>query len=140
MQLNISTDYAIRSLLCLALEGKPLSAGEIANRVKIPQPYLISIMAKLKKAGLVSSYRGKVGGYHLAIRPSEIPLWKIINVMEQTTQVAHCLENGSACSCFDPAHCPIRGAYYAAQNNMEDVFRRVTLEDLKNDIEKETPL
>jgi Rrf2 family protein len=93
-------------------------------------------MAKLKKAGLVSSYRGKIGGYHLAKRPSEIPLWKIINVMEQKSQLACCLEPDYTCSCFDPAHCPIRGAYYAAQSNMEDVFRSVTLENLKNNMEK----
>jgi Rrf2 family protein len=128
MQLNITTDYALRVLLCLVIEHRPLGAAEISNKVKIPQTYVTAIMSKLKKGGFVSAKRGQIGGYCLIKHPEDITMWDVIQVMERTPQIACC---GADCSCsFDTAQCPIREAYAVAQENMEDVFQGITIADL----------
>jgi Rrf2 family protein len=130
MQLNITTDYALRVLLCLATEQRPMGGAEIANQVKIPPTYITIIMAKLKKGGFISAKRGQVGGYLLAKSPETITIWDVIQVMERTPQIGCCVPDDYSCAYLDITQCPIRKAYADAQNNMEDVFRRVTLADL----------
>lgn len=131
MQLNVTTDYAIRSLLYIAIQNKPVTSPDIANVMVIPPNYLITIMAKLKKAGIVSVLRGKEGGYYLAKKPEEISLLDIINVMEGTTRINRCLEKDKYCSRFASESCPVRSVYVAMQNCIEDGFRKVTLATLK---------
>lgn len=57
MQLNITTDYAIRTVLYLGSEGKSRTAKEIAEEMCIPQKYLIKILSKLRKGVLSHLFR-----------------------------------------------------------------------------------
>lgn len=50
MQLNVTTDYAIRTVLYLGQCKKIASATEIANEMGIPKGYLEKVLSKLKKA------------------------------------------------------------------------------------------
>jgi Rrf2 family protein len=138
MQINITTDYAIRALLCLAVGNRPRNGVEIAESMKIPHSYLLTLMAKLKRAGFVSSTRGHSGGYALAKLPSNITLWDIISVMEGAPQLIRCLEADGYCSKFASGEdCPLRRVYGAVQKSFEDIFRGVTLEDLIKDLNPE---
>jgi Rrf2 family protein len=132
MQLNQTTDYALRALLCLAAEQRPLVAAEISEKIKIPPSYVPVIMSKLKKGQFVSSNRGQAGGYCLARRPDEIRLWDVIQVMERIPQLVRCSATVRDCA-FDAARCPIRRAYAAAQENLETVWKRTTIADLCQD-------
>jgi Rrf2 family protein len=131
MQLNITTDYAIRALLCLAREGKPMGAAELSEQARIPKTYLTFIMSKLKKGGCVSARRGQVGGYCLCKPPDQITLWDVIQAMERSSQLICCMLEGYRCDYQDAAQCPIRTVFGSAQRDIEEIFRRVTLADLK---------
>jgi Rrf2 family nitric oxide-sensitive transcriptional repressor len=130
MQLNITTDYAIRALFYLAMEKHPVGGSEISEKMNIPHSYLLTIMGKLKKAGFVSAARGHIGGYYLVKEPEAISMWDIISVMEGTTQVNRCLEDDQYCSRLAVDICPIRQAYGTVQKNMEETFKNVTLKQL----------
>jgi Rrf2 family nitric oxide-sensitive transcriptional repressor len=130
MYLNITTDYAIRILLCLAAEGRPLGAAELSAKSKIPKTYLTAIMAKLKRSGLVSANRGQIGGYCLIKPPKDIRLWDIIAIMERSPQVFRCIQGEYACAYRGGCRCPIQSVYHAAQESVERTFRSVTLQDL----------
>jgi Rrf2 family protein len=129
MQLNVTTDYALRVLLCLATEQRPLVAAEISDKIKIPQSYVSVIMLKLKKGGFISSNRGQVGGYCLIRRPEEISMWDVIQVMERAPQIACCNTAEHGCG-FQGEECPLQRVYSAAQNGIEDVLKRTTIADL----------
>jgi Rrf2 family protein len=135
MRLNITTDYAIRALLCLAENHRPTSGIELSETMKIPQSYLLTVMAKLKKAGIVSSTRGQSGGYELEKLPEEVTLWDIISVMEGSPQFFPCLEEGYECACYEVDKCPIRRVQNKVQKSMEDGFRSVSLADLLREME-----
>ena len=49
MQLNVTTDYAIRTVLYLGQCKKIASATEISNEMGIPRGYLEKVLSKAEK-------------------------------------------------------------------------------------------
>ncbi len=84
LKMSTRSTYAIRALTDLGsrAENGPVRLGEIAERQRIPLPYLEQIFYKLKGAGLVRAMRGPQGGYRLAKDPHDISLAEIITVLE----------------------------------------------------------
>jgi len=66
--------YAIKALVRLALSygGSPVQSRDIAAFGAIPVKYLEQVMHDLRQGGLVTSTRGKNGGYELARSPEDI--------------------------------------------------------------------
>jgi Rrf2 family protein len=84
MRISARCEYACRALLELSLHWpnpEPLRIHAISKRQNIPMRYLVQILIQLKRLGLVSSIRGKAGGYNLAKSPNKISLGE---VMRQT--------------------------------------------------------
>jgi len=72
-------DYAIRALCCIAKRKEGVhSVAEIVKCLKIPRPFLRKILQVLNKENIVYSYKGKGGGFKLAVKPDKITLLDII--------------------------------------------------------------
>ena len=67
MKLSTRARYGLRALIDLGMysENEAVSIQSIADRQNISDSYLEQLMAKLKKAGLVTSSRGVQGGGEL---------------------------------------------------------------------------
>lgn len=77
------TRYALRAMIHLSLQGdRRVPAGDISRRCGVPRKYLETIMADLRRGGLVESSRGKTGGYRARKDPSTIVLADILELME----------------------------------------------------------
>ena len=98
MQLNVTTDYAIRTVLYLGQCKKIASATEISNEMGIPRGYLEKVLSKLKKAEYISADLGARGGYRLNKTLKDITLGDVIRLMESTTKINRCLEDDAYCS------------------------------------------
>ena len=85
MQLNVTTDYAIRTVLYLGQCKKIASATEISNEMGIPRGYLEKVLSKLKKAEYISADLGARGGYRLNKTLKDITLGDVIRLMENAT-------------------------------------------------------
>jgi len=74
MHISTRCHYAIKALVRLALSygGAPVQSRDIAEFGGIPVKYLEQVMHDLRQGGLVTSTRGKNGGYVLARPPEEI--------------------------------------------------------------------
>jgi Rrf2 family protein len=68
--------------LALKFSGGPAQISDIAKSQKIPIRFLEQILLLLKRRGLVSSVRGKEGGYSLVRHPSEVSVLEIIEALE----------------------------------------------------------
>ena len=85
VKLSVKTDYAARAVLELSahsVDGPTLKVDDLAMVVGTSPNYLVQILIELKAAGLVSSVRGKQGGYRLAKAPREITLgdvWRAVD-------------------------------------------------------------
>ena len=66
--------YALRALVALvkAGPGASLMISDIARDQSIPKKFLEQILLELKRAGIVLSRRGRLGGYALLRAPGEI--------------------------------------------------------------------
>ncbi len=132
MQLNITTDYAIRSMLYLTIVGRQASSSEISEAMCVPENYLYSVMGKLKKAELVKATRGVNGGWTLVGEPSEVTLLDVISVMEGTIKINRCLSDAEGCNRRATDTCQVHEFYLEIQEQLERYFGGVTLENLKN--------
>ncbi len=85
MKISLKVEYACRVLAQLARGyGKPHLAHieALAKIEAVPANYLVQILNELRNGGLISSRRGKQGGYALARPPAEITLYDIVRVVD----------------------------------------------------------
>ena len=66
MQLKLTTDYAIRTIVYLATQSGITSVAEIGSKMGISENYLMKVLKALKDAGLVAGYQGKRGGQQMS--------------------------------------------------------------------------
>lgn len=130
MQLTITTDYAIRTVICLGTGEGCMTAETISTAMCIPQKYLAKILKKLKEAGMVQSISGANGGYKLKKELSNIRLGDILEIMEVTMKINRCLEADEFCSRNAQRICSVRKFYKAVQEEMEAKIMGITVQDL----------
>lgn len=84
MNVSVRCEYALRAVLDLALAepGMPVRIAGIARRQDVPQKFLETILADLKKQGFLESRRGADGGYLLAKTPETITVGQVIRGIE----------------------------------------------------------
>lgn len=87
MRVKISQklDYACRALLHLTRKydgSTVLRSDDIAKVEAIPTSFLAQILHQLKKGEIVTSRRGKSGGWLLARAPAEITLLEVIEAVD----------------------------------------------------------
>ncbi len=81
--LTLTSEYALRAVVYLANhDGQRVSGTQIANEADVPRKYLSRILADLVRAGVLDSTRGKGGGFQLARKANEIPLFDILSPFE----------------------------------------------------------
>lgn len=76
------TEYALRSLTCVARSGQRRSVREIAACEHIPPATLSKILHMLCRHGLVHSKRGRAGGFWMARDPGRIRLQEVVEIFE----------------------------------------------------------
>ena len=130
MQFNVTTDYAIRTVLYLGQCKKRASTTEIAKEMGIPRGYLEKVLSKLKKAEYISANLGTKGGYSLNKSLKEITLGDVIRIMENTTKINRCLEQDNFCNRNAADFCAVRKYYMRVQKELEDKFFNVSLEEI----------
>ena len=112
-------------------EGSGAQTDAIAKRQKIPRRYLQQIFQKLKKALIIGSRRGSLGGYFLMKRPEEITIGDIVHITENGLVLVACegdKKSKKVCSRFD--ECVTRIIWKEAGNRLREYFDSVTIEDL----------
>ncbi len=89
MKLTTRGHYSVKALLDLSLQPSygPASVKAIAKRQDIPAPYLEKLLMEMRRAGLVKSIRGSIGGYQLAQEPAKISIGQILESVGES--IAH---------------------------------------------------
>ncbi len=81
MRINARVDYAVRAVVELAAAAPDaLTSDKIAAAQDIPTRFLQANLADLQHARLVTSQRGRDGGYRLALPASEISIARVMRV------------------------------------------------------------
>ena len=85
MAANRTTEYAVRALVVLEMEGsrgKVRQAAELAKLSGTPPKFLEQVLRILTKGGLVRSRRGAGGGYELARSAGKIRMDEVVHLVE----------------------------------------------------------
>lgn len=85
MRISQKLEYACRATVCLAkhYDGNAVvKLEDLSQREDISPSFLVQILNELKRAGVVSSKRGKAGGYVLSRPPAQIPLAEVVKAVE----------------------------------------------------------
>ncbi len=126
--------YGLRALVELARAGGgQLTAGELAQRADAPRKFLEAILLELSRNSLVTSRRGKFGGYTLARPAPEISFAEVIRVVDGPLALAPCvsprLGYRKCGDCPDREACTLREALLRARDATAEVLERYTLAD-----------
>ena len=128
MQLNLSTDYAIRLILYLAKAAKTVSSSKLSAAVGVSPRYLLQIGAKLRDTGLITTSHGSAGGYGLSRPAREISLYDIIIVMEERVKAKQRTDSGDT---KEIAEFQILDtAYGYVDGVIGDILKSITIENL----------
>lgn len=139
MELNTKGRYAVMAMADLAQqaavgahitdadEAVPLSA--IAERQHLSLPYLEQLFAKLRRAGLVESARGRTGGYRLALPASEITVAAIMDAVEEGIKMTRCGGDDVA-PCLPGERCITHGLWDALGSHINAFLAAVTLQQV----------
>jgi Rrf2 family protein len=84
MKVSLKATYGIIAALDLALQNgaAPVQAKTIAKRQAIPLRFLEQVLHAMKRAGIVDSVRGALGGYTLGRKPADISLAEIVEALD----------------------------------------------------------
>lgn len=131
MQINITTDYAIRTCLYLYLQGEEavVTFQSISDQMGIPVNYMSKIIKSLRNAGLISVQRGQYGGCQLAGKKENISLYDIMQIMEPE-KINRCLEKDHFCSRDAYDNCPVCCFYSVIQEKWDACLKEMTLKTL----------
>src|SRR4051794_16435187 len=97
MMFSTKAEYGIRVMVELARQrgDEPIPLAEIAERGGLPLAYLEHLVARLRKADLVTSRRGSRGGYLLARPAKEITMAEVVEALEGSIAPIDCITEGS---------------------------------------------
>ncbi|WP_029209596.1 RrF2 family transcriptional regulator [Aquimarina agarilytica] len=132
--LSKKTKYGLKALSFIAKKEckDPVSISEIAKCENISQKYLESILLNLKKAGVLSSKKGKTGGYYLLKEPQDIPMSKIIRVLEGPIAMLPCVSLNfyEKCDdCPDEEACSVHELMIQVRDSTLKILENTTLAD-----------
>lgn len=130
MRVSAKADYAVRACAELASRpgGESVPSEVLAAGQDIPTSFLERIMGDLRRGGVVTSVRGRSGGYLLARPAGEITVADVVRAVDGPLVTVRDVRppgltyEGSAAGLLD--------VWVALRASVRDVLDVVTLQDL----------
>ncbi|TDW67563.1 BadM/Rrf2 family transcriptional regulator [Novosphingobium sp. PhB55] len=146
--ITVSVEYGMHSLLWLVGESdRPRSGRDLAAFQGIPPSYLLKVLAKLEKAGIVRAFEGARGGFRLGRPPEEITLLDVVDAIEGRKPLFDCQEVRGRCALFQPERpawadhgvCSIHAAMLQAEKAMRSSLAAQTLAQISASVATKAP-
>ena len=98
MRLTLHTDYALRTLIHVAIaEGKLVTINDISESFDISKQHLMKVVNVLSRKGYLDTVRGRGGGIRLRRRPRDINIGQVVRDTEDRLDVIGCLGQRGYC-------------------------------------------
>ncbi len=123
------SDYAIRALLFIAGDTKTkTTVDDIVKKLRLPERFLRRILQKLAKNKILSSYKGKDGGFSFLKSPEGVSLADIIDIFQGKLDITNCLLKGKACP--NIKICALRKKIKNVGKSVNKEFKEITIASL----------
>jgi Rrf2 family protein len=128
--LSQTAEYALRAVLYLAerADDGTVRVGEMAQALRIPRNYLSKILHRLARAGVLTSTRGKTGGFQLAVAAERLRLSEIVAPFDRVDERRRCLLGRPQCS--DRTACAAHSRWKDVADAVATFFRETTVAEL----------
>jgi Rrf2 family nitric oxide-sensitive transcriptional repressor len=127
LQLTQKTDYAIRTLVFLALHRtRRVPAREVSEAFGISYHHVVKAIQILVSEGWVDSKNGKGGGLELKREPETLSLGEVVRVTENHFNMLECFDPETNTCCLFKV-CAIKGAIKKAQLAFLKTLDNITL-------------
>lgn len=127
--------YALKALKVLAErhgQADSSTVSEIAILENIPRKFLEAILLELRNNGLLTSHKGKNGGYSLKVDPDKITLARVLRIIDGPIAPTLCVSiyyYDKCEDCPDEETCPIRPVMLKVRDANLHVYEKTTLLD-----------
>ncbi|MDP2921031.1 MAG: Rrf2 family transcriptional regulator [Candidatus Omnitrophota bacterium] len=127
------TDYALRAMILMARalrykDKKVISVEDIVSGEKLPKVFLRRILQKLAEKKILSSYKGKGGGFSFLISPEKISLADVIKVFQGEIDLTNCFLKGKVCP--NRPECRVREKIKAISLRVVKDMDNITIEEM----------
>ena len=106
--------------------------SEISKSQAIPKKFLEQILLELKRAGIVMSRRGRLGGYVLLRPADKITFGEVLRLIDGPIAPLPCLSKIAyrrCADCQDEATCEIRHVFASVVKAQREVLDHTTFAD-----------
>jgi len=133
--ITMKAKYALKALsrLAVAPKGQPLLIADIAEQEGIPKKFLELILSELKQHGILTSRKGRGGGYLMARLPEEVTVASVLRVLDGPIAPVACLSRTAyqRCNeCPSEATCSVRLVLREAHEASVKVLENTTIADM----------
>ena len=133
--LNRKTYYGIQSLLFIARsKGEKLTPiTEITESLKISRKFLEKILSELRYEGIVTSKKGRSGGYSINKDLNSISVADIVRILEGPIALLPCASHRfyeSCKECLTPDKCSLQDALVGVRNDTVHSLKSIKIQDL----------
>lgn len=127
--LNRDTDYAVKALLYITQKNpNRISVPELVKELDIPRPFLRKILQILNRKGVLDSFKGKGGGFILAVPPEKLLLTRLIDIFQSPVKLTECVIKQKICS--DIGTCPLKKRIDAIEQHVVSELKSITVASL----------
>jgi len=112
--------------------NEPTLIAEISKKRRIPLKFLENILLELKNEGVLESKKGKGGGYFFKIPPKDVPLARIIRIIDGPIAMLPCvsLYFYERCKNCDEKNCGLHDTMVQVRDQALKLLERKTVADL----------
>lgn len=132
MLLSQSAKYALRAAIHLAAsDDEALLSRQIAESLQVPAQYLAKILQDLVRHGILTSTRGRGGGFRLARPAPQIPLLHVVKAIDGENFGEECALGLPHCSDVSP--CALHDSWAHLRGDIIAMLSDTSLADLGKD-------
>lgn len=131
MKFSTRARYGLRLCFLLAVngDGQPVPLSVLVKQSNLSEKYSEQLLAKLKKAGIVGSVRGKIGGYSLKRAPKDISVRAVLEALDDGFSISDCAGEDTC----DDFYCPNRSLFRRLYSDINGLLERFTLQDMADE-------
>jgi Rrf2 family protein len=137
MQLTRAADYAVRVMVHLAsiAHNERALLPALAEATDAPESFLSKVLQALTHAELISSRRGKFGGFAIMPQGLAASIYTVIEAVDGPVRLNVCLAAGPGCD--RSSWCPTHPVWARAQQAMVSVLNQVSIGELASQVKPE---
>ncbi len=130
-------EYGIKASIFIAresIQGNRVNLKQIADSVDSPEAYTAKILQQLVKSGIISSVKGKMGGFEMNKNElTNIKLVNIIQAIDGDGLYHSCVLGLNECDSSKP--CALHRRIFEVRKDLQKMLEVTTMNDLIDDID-----